>query len=211
MMFVLGRSKSTATVSEPQEQIAAPLDGRKGRATPKRRDSQAARRQPLVPADRKSAKSTSKDDQRKARIEARTAMANGEERALLARDRGPVKRYIRNYVDSRLRVGEIMLPLMLVMLLISVALPTSLKGNSLLIVWFIALAGVVDAAIMWRGCKKRIIALTGAEPPARSWWYAGMRAFQMRFTRMPRPQVKRGVSLDALPPPGRTSAGVKNS
>lgn len=199
---MLGRSKSTAVVPAEQEQAAAPLDGRKGRATPKRRDSQAARRQPLVPVDRKKAKTSSKDEQRKARTDARTAMANGEERALLARDRGPIKRYIRSYVDARLRIGEIMLPLMLFMLLISVALPTSLKGNGLLIVWFIALAGVVDAAIMWRKCKKRIIELTGEEPPARSWWYAGMRAFQMRFTRMPRPQVKRGVNFDEIPATG---------
>lgn len=202
------RKSPAATAPELDEQTAAPLDGRKGHPTPKRRDQQAARRQPLVPVDRKAAKSTSRDEQRKSRVIQREAMARGDESALLPRDRGPVKRYIRNYVDARLRVGEIMLPLMLIMLLASVALPNALKTNGLLIVWFIFLAGVLDSAWMWRGCKKRIIQLTGAQPPARSWWYAGMRAFQMRFTRMPKPQVSRGTRLDDLPAPGRTSSAT---
>lgn len=208
---MLGRSKSpTATAPEAEGQTAAPLNGRKGRPTPKRRDQQAARRQPLVPVDRKGAKSTSREEQRKSRMTQREAMARGEESALLQRDRGPVKRYIRNYVDARIRVGEIMLPLMLIMLLASVALPGILKTNGLLLVWVIALVAIVDVSLMWRRCKKRIVALTGAQPPRMSWFYAAMRAFQMRFTRMPKPQVSRGTPLDDLPAPGRTGSLTKS-
>ncbi len=125
---------------------------------------------------------------------------------MLPRDRGPAKRYIRNYVDARVRVGEIMLPLMLVMLLVSVALPSVLKASGLFIVWLIALAGVIDASFMWRRCKKRLVALTGQQPPRWSWLYAGMRAFQMRFTRMPKPQVPRGMAFEDLPAPDRTAS-----
>lgn len=191
--------------------IEPALNGKKGRPTPRRRDQQAALRRPLVPADRKAAKSTSRDDQRKARIAQREAMARGDESALLPRDRGPVKRYIRNYVDARVRVGEIMLPLMLVILLGSVALSKVFGSSGLLIVWVIAMCGVIDAAVMWQRCKKRIIALTGQKPPARSAFYAGMRAFQMRFTRMPKPQVARGIAYDDLPAPGRAITARKTS
>lgn len=141
----------------------------------------------------------------------REAMARGDESALLPRDRGPIKRYIRNYVDARVRIGEIMLPLMLVLLLGSIALPKVLGSSGLLIVWVIAMGGVIDASVMWMRCKKRIIELTGQNPPARSWWYAGMRAFQMRFTRMPKPQVPRGIAYDDLPAPGRTTTARKAS
>ena len=211
---MLGRSKSepvtTTSTPETGEGVVLTKDGKKGRPTPKRRDQQAARRQPLVPENRKVAKSASRDEQRKSRVAQRAAMARGDESALMPRDRGPVKRYIRNYVDARLRIGEVVLPLMLVILLGSVVLPNNvLKTNGLLVVWAIAMVSVVDAAFMWRRLKKRIVESTGEAPPSRAWWYAGMRAFQMRFTRMPKPQVPRGIPLDDIPLPGRAGTPVK--
>ena len=40
-------------------------------------------------------------------------MKTGEERYLPARDRGPVKRFIRDYVDSRFSFVELMIPVLL--------------------------------------------------------------------------------------------------
>jgi hypothetical protein len=54
--------------------------------------------------------------------------------------------------------------------------------------------GIVDAFLMWRRTKKRIIAKFGAgQVPQGAAMYAVMRAFQMRRSRLPRPQVKRGA------------------
>nr|WP_218884221.1 DUF3043 domain-containing protein [Allobranchiibius huperziae] len=213
IISVLGRSKSepvTTSTPDPGEGVVLTKDGKKGRPTPKRREQQAARRQPLVPQDRKVAKTASREEQRKSRIAQREAMARGDESALMPRDRGPVKRYIRNFVDARLRIGEAVLPLMLIILIGSVALPSNLlKTNGLLVVWAIAVISVIDAAFMWRRLKKRIVESTGEAPPKGAWWYAGMRAFQMRFTRMPKPQVPRGIPLDDIPLPGRASGTVK--
>ena len=211
---MLGRSKSepVTTPSTPDhgEGVVLTKDGKKGRPTPKRRDQQALRRQPLVPENRKVAKSASRDEQRKSRVAQREAMARGDESALMPRDRGEVKRYIRHHVDARLRVGEVVLPLMLIILIGSVVLPSNvLKTNGLLVVWAIAVVSVIDVAFMWRRLKKRIVDATGEAPPPRAWWYAGMRAFQMRFTRMPKPQVPRGIPLDDIPLPRRGGTSGK--
>ena len=41
-------------------------------------------------------------------------MKAGEERYLLARDKGPVRRFIRDFVDSRFSFIELMIPLLIV-------------------------------------------------------------------------------------------------
>ena len=48
----------------------------------------------------------------------RAAMKSGDERYLPHRDRGPVRRFIRDMVDARLRFGDIMIPVFIVMLIV---------------------------------------------------------------------------------------------
>lgn len=192
---MLGRKKT----SEPDVSPATPeptsttnQPSKKGRPTPKRREAEAARRRPLVPEDRGAAKKASKEEARKARMEQREAMARGDERALPARDRGPIKRFIRNTVDSRLSVGEILLPLMLIVLVLMFVQIQAVVFFAMILVWGIVAAGILDAVLMWRRTKKAIIEKFGEEPPKGSASYAIMRSFQMRISRIPRPQVKRG-------------------
>ena len=47
----------------------------------------------------------------------RASLASGDDRYLPARDKGPVRAFARDYVDSRRTVGEYMLPLVIVFLL----------------------------------------------------------------------------------------------
>ena len=115
---MLGRRKT----NEPE--AAAKPDAEQGpgknRPTPKRREVEAARRQPLVPAARtnsgKGGKATKEDKQaaRERRVEARQRMMAGEERYLPARDQGPVRKFARDFVDARWNLGEILLPVMFV-------------------------------------------------------------------------------------------------
>ena len=39
------------------------------------------------------------------------------------RDKGPVRRFIRDYVDARWNIGEFMLPVMLIVLALSLRAP----------------------------------------------------------------------------------------
>ncbi|WP_245553621.1 DUF3043 domain-containing protein [Demetria terragena] len=193
---MLGWKKNT---SEPDvnsvtpESVTSPTQpGKKGRPTPKRRESEAARRRPLVPDDRQAAKKANREEARKARMTQREAMARGDEKALPARDRGPIKRFIRNTVDSRLSIGEILLPLMLIVLVLMFIRVQAVVFFAMILVWGIVIAGILDAVLMWRRTKKAIIEKFGEEPPRGSASYAVMRSFQMRISRMPKPQVKRG-------------------
>jgi len=133
-------------------------------------------------------------------------MLSGDESALPARDKGPVKRYIRDVVDARWNVGEFMLPVMVAVLVLTF-LPILLQSNaqwartagqwattlSVTLVYGLVVAGALDVFVMWRRTKAQIDAKFGQAPPRGSAMYAVMRAFQMRRSRLPRPQVARGV------------------
>lgn len=185
----------------------------KGRPTPKRKLAEAARKQPLVPTSRgagskgklgKPAKGATKEEKQAARtaaraerIRSRELMMSGDERYLPMRDKGPVRRYVRDVVDSRWNLGELLLPVMLVVVLLSwfgaaLKSPGVTTGIFGLVYLMIAVA-IVDAWLMTRRTKKQIIARFGENAYVRgTGMYGVMRAFQLRRTRIPRAAIKRG-------------------
>ena len=198
MGFVFGRKKNPAN-GAPSAITYAEREGAKNRRTPSRREQEAARKRPLVPKDRKAAASQSRDANRLARAKQRAAMLSGDESALPARDKGPVKRYIRDVVDTRWNVGEFMLPVMVAVLALTflpAVVPSIASWTTMLVfvlVYGLVGAGALDAFLMWRRTKAKILAKFGQAPPRGSAMYAVMRAFQMRRSRLPRPQVARGA------------------
>lgn len=189
---MFGRSKTTN--EELAEQVApAAREGAKNRPTPKRREQEAARRRPLVETDRKKARNADRAKRREQMAKQRQAMLTGDEAHLPARDKGPVKRFIRDYVDARWGIAEFMLPVMLVVLALSfVRQPWAMLIVFVLVYGLIA-AAVVDTFLMWRRVRKKLTATFGEDAVQRGdGFYAAMRAFQMRRTRMPRPIVSRG-------------------
>jgi DUF3043 family protein len=189
---VFGRSKTTNDQLADEAQAPA-REGAKNRPTPKRRDQEAARRQPLVVADRKEAKQIERQKRREQLARTRKALETGDEAGLPPRDKGPVKRYIRDYVDARRNLGEFLLPIMLIVLALSLVRQQTIFTISVALTWASVLAVVVDSALMWRGLKKRIVAKFGADAvPRGAVAYAVMRVFQLRRQRMPKPQVARG-------------------
>ena len=122
----------------------------------------------------------------------RQAMVTGDDRYLPARDKGPERRFIRDYVDARRSVGEYLLPLMLVVLAMSV-FQAQWATLVFLVVYAVLLVAVIDAVVMWRRIKKALLAKHGEGHSMRGLaMYAVMRAFQIRRTRMPKPLVERG-------------------
>lgn len=159
--------------------------------TPSRREQEAARKRPIVPNDRKEAARQSRQAQAQAREKARVGMAAGDERYLTQRDRGPQRRYVRDFVDARYSFGEFLIPV-LVIFIISSAIPTA-QTVVLLVVWVYFLIAVVDAFILGLQIRRRIGHKFGQDKMERGLrWYAAMRALQLRIMRLPKPQVKRG-------------------
>nr|WP_221185488.1 DUF3043 domain-containing protein [Flexivirga oryzae] len=192
-----GKATSDAAEQQAEDASSAPAGQtpKKGRPTPTRKEQEAARRKPLVPTDRKAAKRQSRDDARRQRVEQREAFARGDEKALPPRDKGPVKGFIRDYVDSRRNFGEILLPLMLIVLVLTVLPNHMLQMIAFFLVWLVVVVGVVDAFLMVRRIKAQIRERFHTEPPRGTASYAVMRAFQLRSGRRPMPRVKRGDKI----------------
>jgi hypothetical protein len=170
-----------------------PSDGVKGRPTPKRREAEAANKRPLVASDRKRATKSDKSKQRAQRAKAQQAMMAGDERYLPARDRGPVRRYVRDYVDARWNMAEWFLPASFVIVAVVLFAGSNprLGITAVLVLYALVLLAVGDAIFATRVVKRRVIAKFG-QCPKGTLWYTAMRAFQIRPTRVPRPRVKRG-------------------
>ena len=127
---MFGRNKNnsdeTSTTVEP---VSTTPGGKKGRPTPKRKQAEAARLHPLVPADRKGAKRAARAA-RNARWEAeQRALVTGDEKHLPARDKGSARRFVRDYVDARHSFSEWVLLVMMASIILIMIL--SLFGNTI--------------------------------------------------------------------------------
>ena len=163
----------------------------KGRPTPKRRDQEAANRRPLISDNRKVAKQQNKQAVAEERARMRRALDTGEEKYLPARDKGPQRRYTRDYVDARWGIGEwLIIGVLLFLALSFVPTPAMQLASTIGMLAFVFL---VIFEGFWVGfqVKKRLEAKFGVMEPGTR-WYAAMRGTQMRRMRLPRPQVKRG-------------------
>ncbi len=182
--------------SSPQPEVtdAERADGGKGRATPTRKAAEAARKQRMTPPRSRKEQSARKRDQtRVAREKMRAAMATGDDKYLPVRDQGPVKRYVRDWVDGHRTMGEFLLPVFFVVFLLVVVSPAMQKIGSYL--WLVVIALMtLDSARVVRGVKSGIRQKFGEAETKGVTMYAVMRAWQMRRLRLPKPMVKPGDS-----------------
>jgi len=114
---VFRRKSSDTEVPAPATETSSAVQG-KGAPTPTRKEAEAARKARLggTTGDPKADKKAAREADRKARYEARLALQAGDERRLPARDAGPVKAYVRDFVDGRISAGELFIPVALVVL-----------------------------------------------------------------------------------------------
>ena len=161
----------------------------KGQATPTRKKQEAANKRPLVPDDRKLAAKQARAKSTAARDVARAGMAAGIDKYLPLRERGLQKRYARDYVDARFNVGELMIPIMFLVILLT-TIP-SIDVYAIFALWAFFILAVIDCVVLGFVLTKKIKAKFGADNAERIRWYAAMRALQLRPMRLPKPQVKR--------------------
>lgn len=174
----------------------------KGRPTPTRKESEALRRRPVVNQDRKLAKQIAKQKRAEAYERERVALETGDERYLPVRDKGKVRRYVRNYVDARWSLAEFLLPAMILflagMLLLSFIPLPGAAGEYIIVAltalfYGLLLASLIESAVVWRKIKKRIaVAYPKERIPRGTWFYLYSRMLMARRWRSPKPMVARG-------------------
>ncbi|WAZ21224.1 DUF3043 domain-containing protein [Streptomyces cinnabarinus] len=165
----------------------------KGRPTPKRSEAQSQRRSVAnTPTTRKEAAKRSREERRQALSKQREALASGDERYLPARDKGPVRRHARDFVDSRFNVAEFFLPMAVIILVLSMVRVGSLQEIALLLWLVVIVLIVLDSIVTGFRLKKQLNERFPDDNKRGAVAYALMRSLQMRRLRLPKPQVKRG-------------------
>jgi hypothetical protein len=224
---LLGRKKGNAQAAEDATSTALTEDdlaqqardastAPKGRPTPKRSEA-TRKRGPLPPAPltaseaRKRRKElgrpkltgaerkAEKAERRADMADRRERMMSGDDAYLLPRDKGPVRRFVRDVVDARRNMLGLFMPAALGMVFVMMSAPT-LAAQGVLSFAMLGLIVIMAGDALW--LSRRVNKLVDAKFPdnVESGWklglYASSRASQIRRMRAPRPQVKRGDKVD---------------
>jgi hypothetical protein len=210
-------SAGSAAVPESTQAAEAAATTRtapKGRPTPKRNDK-AKKRGPVAPAPMTAAearqrrketrKTMTKEERKEEKVRRRAALAtqrermmSGEEASLMPRDKGPVRRYVRDIVDSRRNLLGLFLPLSLVLIFVMLTLPPKISASSSPITLLLMIAMLADGFLLSRKVNKAVEAKfpDSGETRTKLGMYAVARATQLRRSRVPRPRVERGAKVD---------------
>ena len=119
----------------------------------------------------------------------------GEESALPARDKGPAKRYVRNYVDSRRTIGEFFLPAIMVVLVLTMIPNRYVQLFAILFMYSLMLYSIISGLFFSRKIRKIVEVKFPGEQTKGIGIYGFLRSTQIRRMRAPLPQVKRGEIL----------------
>ncbi|MDH6227313.1 hypothetical protein M2169_004283 [Streptomyces sp. MJP52] len=187
--------KAKDAAQSPVSQAKQPRDPQapKGRPTPKRSVAQSQRRSVAnTPTTRKEAAKRQREERRAALERQRQALASGDERYLPVRDKGPVRRFARDFIDSRWCVAEFFLPMAVIILILTVVQNQRVQYLGMLLWLAVIVMIVLDSIVTGLRLRKRLAEKFPDDNRRGAVAYALMRSLQMRRLRLPKPQVKRG-------------------
>lgn len=184
---------------------------KKGRPTPKRREAERQRGPaapaPLTAKEARARRKTNKDGTKKSRAERkseaaqrrstmnerRELMMDGDERYLHARDKGPERRFVRDYVDSTRHLLGLFMPLAILMI-ISLFLNQAVQSLVALFMLVMVVLMIIEGYFLGRRINRMALERFPhlADTKFSLGWYAFVRASQLRKMRTPRPQVSVG-------------------
>jgi hypothetical protein len=198
-----------ATSEDGSETITDALGRRhtagKGRPTPKRREAETKRRGPAPPPPKTQREAqklarqnrASRAERRQDAAGRRARMMAGDERALMPRDRGPVKAYVRDVVDSRRHLIGLFMPLA-ALVFVSLILPIPRLQSMVSLFCMAMLAAIVLEGVL---LGRRVTRASREKFPKEQvsgvaiGWYSFSRASQLRKLRVPKPRVKIGAEV----------------
>ena len=185
-MFRRSKSSTAAVPSTPLK------EGGKGRATPTRAEAQAAARaRAKGPTDKKEAARLERQRRGASGAKAREAMKTGDERYLPKRDKGPVRRFVRDWIDARLCMAELLLPLLLLIMVSSTFAPSLSNGLWSATILVVAL----DTALLIFRLRRELQRRFPDRDTKGAVGYGVLRSLQLRWIRLPKAQVKLGGKL----------------
>jgi hypothetical protein len=182
------RTKPDQTAAE----TTALKEGGKGRPTPSRKEAEAAARaRAKAGMDKKAAAKLLRERRTEQNAKMRQGLRTGEEKYLPARDQGPVKRFVRDFIDARICMAEFLLPLLVLIMVTQTfaqAFSNGLWSATILLV-------ILDTVWLLFRLKRELKRRFPDESTKGTRSYALLRSMQLRWLRLPKPQVKVGQKL----------------
>ena len=160
--------------------------------------AEAKRRQPIAGSSRAPAAPRTKEDKAKARTNRTNryeAMRRGEAWALNPRDRGPARALARDYVDSKRRVSEYYMYILVVLLVAVFVRNKAAQEFISPLVLVLVVIIIIDASLIRRGLGQLLAERLPNESMKGLTAYAVMRALQIRRFRVPVPRVHPGDKI----------------
>ena len=172
------------------------MSEKKGRPTPKRKEAEKERvLKRLAPAATKEAKKLQKKQSRIARGAQREAYMRGEESALPPRDRGPIRKFVRDYVDARRSIGEFFLPVIVLVLFMTIVPVIQVQLAAIILMYSILGLSFIDGFYLSRKITREVAKRFPGENLKGVGMYGWLRSTQIRRLRAPLPRVTRGIKL----------------
>jgi DUF3043 family protein len=168
----------------------------KGRPTPSRKEAEAAAKaRAKPPRSRKELAAAQRSGKTESSQRVRQGMRNGEEKYLLPRDKGPVRRFIRDFVDSRFSFIEMVIPLLVVTMVLGYSGNSGAMKIGNAVLFGSILLVIADLVALRFRLRRQLAARFPDESVKGTTYYAVTRAMQMKFMRLPKPKVKIGQEL----------------
>ena len=186
------RTKSPAV----EEQSTPAKPGGKGRPTPNRKEAEAAARaRARVPRDKRELARQQREYRAESSRKIRQGMKAGDEKYFLPRDKGRVRRFIRDYVDARFSIVEMVIPLMIIGLVLGYTGQSALLQASSMVLLATVLFVITDMFVLRFRLRRELRRRFPDESLKGTTYYALTRAMQMKFMRLPKARVKIGQAL----------------
>ncbi|MFW3170762.1 DUF3043 domain-containing protein [Geodermatophilus sp. CPCC 206100] len=196
-----GRRDRAEAASAPADDAAVQLvkTGGKGRPTPKRTEAQGRRPgpPPPPPTTRKEAYKRMREQQAAGRVAARAGGLRGDDSHLPARDRGPVRKLVRDVVDARRNAGSFFL-VVAGLVLIGYFIPSPAVQSYTVFLWFLFfLVIIADSFVLGRRIKRKVLERfpDGDHRMRGLVWYGISRSTMVRRWRFPKPEVRLGAEV----------------
>jgi hypothetical protein len=191
-VFRRNSSKQVADATPADAKPAAPAaPSGKGRATPTRKNAEAARKVRLgaLPADPKAARRAEREANRGSYDRSRQALRTGDARHYPARDQGEARAFVRDYVDGRMRLLELLMPLVILCWATLLLRNTSIYIYSSFAMEVVVVLGVVLGVLLSTRVKRAVREQFGEADVRGTGFYAFSRAVMPRPLRQPKPRL----------------------